>query len=49
MRKLDFKVRKAIQKDREWIKKFIANNWGSEKIISRGKVFFLINFQGFWL
>jgi GNAT superfamily N-acetyltransferase len=47
MRKSDFKVRKVNQKDRGWIKKFIAKKWGSEKIISRGKAFFPYKLSGF--
>jgi len=47
MRKLDFKVRKVNQRDRSWIKKFIAKNWGSKKIISRGKIYYPYRLPGF--
>ena len=47
MEKLNFKIRKVNQKDRRWVKEFIAKNWGSEKIISHGKVYFPHKLPGF--
>lgn len=40
-------IRKATQKDKEWIKKFIAENWGSEKIVVHRKIFYPHNLPGF--
>lgn len=47
MKKLDFKIREVKEEDRQWIKEFITKNWGSEKIISRGKIHFPHKLPGF--
>lgn len=46
----DFKFQiKAIEtKDRNWIKNFIKNRWGSDKVIYNGKVFFPHKLSGFF-
>ena len=41
------KIRKATQKDKKWIKEFIAENWGSEKIVAHRRVFYPHNLPGF--
>jgi len=41
------KIRKVTQKDKKWIKKFIAENWGSEKIVAHRKIFYPHNLPGF--
>jgi len=46
-KKINFKIRPVIEKDREWIKKFILKNWGSEKVISWGKVYYPHKLPGF--
>jgi len=47
MGKIGFKIRKITKEDRGWIKKFITQNWGSEKIISKGKIYFPHKLPGF--
>lgn len=47
MKKLKFEIREMNSKDREWVKEFIAKNWGSEKIVSRGRVYFPYELPGF--
>jgi len=42
-----FKIRPINQADREWIRKFISKEWGSEKIVAHGKVFYPHNLPGF--
>jgi len=46
-RKINFKIRKNNEKDKEWIKKFLRKRWGSEKIVSRGKVYYPSELSGF--
>lgn len=46
-KKFNFRIRKVKNKDREWIKNFISKHWGSEKIISRGKVYYPYKLPGF--
>ena len=41
------KIRKATQKDKKWIKQFITENWGSEKIVAHRKIFYPHNLPGF--
>lgn len=41
------RIRKVAQKDKKWIKGFIAKNWGSEKIVAHRKVFYPHNLPGF--
>ena len=45
--KIKFKIREINEKDREWIRKFIIKKWGSEKSISRGKVYYPHKLPGF--
>ena len=45
--KLKFRIRPTNQADKEWIRKFIAKEWGAEKVIARGKVFYPHNLPGF--
>lgn len=41
------KIRKIDGKDKKWIAKFIRKNWGSEKIVAHGKIFYPHNLPGF--
>ena len=45
--KLKFKIRPINQSDREWIKRFIIENWGAEKVVTRRKIFYPHNLPGF--
>ena len=45
--KFNFKIRAIKNGDREWIRKFISKEWGSEKIVSRGKVYYPHKLPGF--
>ena len=47
MGKIDFKIREIAKEDEGWVKKFIIQNWGSEKIISKGKIYFPHELSGF--
>jgi predicted RNA-binding protein with PUA domain len=47
MKKINFKIRKIEDKDREWIRKFISKEWGSEKVVSRGKIYYPHKLPGF--
>jgi len=47
MEKVEFKIRKICEKDKEWIRKFIIKEWGSEKIISCGKAYYPHKLPGF--
>jgi len=44
---INFEIRKVQNSDRGWIKKFITKRWGSEKSISRGKVYYPHKLPGF--
>jgi len=41
------KIRQINKKDKNWIVKFIRKNWGSEKIVSRGKTYYPHKLPGF--
>lgn len=47
MEKVSFKIRAVKNSDKEWVRKFIANRWGSEKIISRGRIHYPHKLPGF--
>ena len=49
MGKIEFKIREIAKEDEGWVKKFIIQNWGSERIISRGKIYFPHELSGFAL
>ena len=38
--KFDFRIRPIRNIDRAWVREFISRHWGSEKIISRGKIYY---------
>lgn len=44
---MDIKIRKINNTDLEWIKNFFAKNWGSDFIISRGKIHKPEKLEGF--
>ena len=46
-RKIKFTVREMNKEDREWAVKFLKKHWGSEKIISRGRAYYLAALSGF--
>ena len=46
-KKFDFKIRPIKNSDREWIRKFIAKEWGAEKVVAHGKVYYPHNLPGF--
>ena len=45
--KLKFKIRSVSQADRGWIRKFIAKEWGAERVIAHGKIYYPHNLSGF--
>jgi len=45
--KINFKIREIKNSDREWVRNFISKEWGSEKIISRGKIHYPHKLPGF--
>lgn len=44
---MELKIRKFNEADLEWIKNLFINNWGSDFIISRGKIHRPENLEGF--
>jgi hypothetical protein len=46
-RKINFKIRAINKKDKEWVRKFISEQWASEKIISWGKIYYPHKLPGF--
>jgi N-acetylglutamate synthase-like GNAT family acetyltransferase len=40
MKSKEFKIRKIKDIDREWIRKFIIKEWGSEKVVGCGSVYY---------
>jgi len=47
MKNKKFEIRKIKNSDREWVRKFIIKEWGSEKIIGRGKIYYPNKLSGF--
>ncbi len=47
MKKLKFTIRKIKSSDRDWVRKFIIKEWGSEKIIGCGKIYYPHKLPGF--
>jgi len=43
----DIKIREITKNDTNWIIKFITENWGSDKIITRGKIYHVKDLPGF--
>ncbi len=46
-RKIKFTIREMNKADREWTVEFLKKHWGSEKIISRGRVYYPSALSGF--
>jgi len=46
-RKLKFQIRAIVNRDREWVRKFISEHWGSEKVVSRGRIYYPHKLPGF--
>ncbi len=46
-RKIKFIIREMSKTDREWASAFLKKHWGSEKIISRGRVYYPSALSGF--
>lgn len=44
----NFQVKSIKNQDRNWIKNFIKNRWGLDKVIYNGKVFFPHKLSGFF-
>lgn len=44
---MKFKIRPANQTDKKWIRRFITKEWGAEKVVAHGKVFYPHNLPGF--
>ncbi len=42
-----FQIRVIANSDREWVKKFISERWSSEKIVSRGRIYYPHKLPGF--
>jgi N-acetylglutamate synthase-like GNAT family acetyltransferase len=42
-----FRVRKIKDCNRKWIRKFISKEWGAEKVVSRGKIYYPHQLPGF--
>lgn len=45
--KIKFKIRKTNEADKEWIRNFLKNSWGSERIVSQNKIYYPAKFPGF--
>lgn len=46
-KKFNFRIRSIIDSDRKWIRKFIVQQWASEKSVSRGRVYYPHKLPGF--
>lgn len=46
-RKFIFKIRTIEEKDKEWVKQITKKHWDSEKIVSRGKIYYPHKLPGF--
>jgi N-acetylglutamate synthase-like GNAT family acetyltransferase len=44
---MNLKIRKIEKPDQKWIEKFFTENWGSDFIVSRGKIHRPENLDGF--
>ena len=42
-----FKIRPINKNDKEWVRNFIIKNWGTEKVVAHGKIFYPHNLPGF--
>jgi len=47
LRKFNFKIRSTRSIDKDWVRKFISRHWDSEKIVSRGKIYYPHKLLGF--
>jgi len=45
--KIKFKIRPVSQKDKEWVRNFIIKEWGSERSVSRRKIYYPHQLPGF--
>jgi GNAT superfamily N-acetyltransferase len=45
--KINFRIRKIKEKDKEWIRNFLKHEWGSERIVSQNKIYYPAEFPGF--
>lgn len=45
--KIKFKIREINKKDKRWIKNFLKHEWGSERIVSKNKIYYPAEFPGF--
>jgi len=45
--KNNFTIREIKETDREWVRGFIAKEWGSEKVVSRGRILYPHKLPGF--
>jgi len=46
-RKIKFNIRQMSRDDKDWAVKFLKKHWGSERIISRGKLYYPAALLGF--
>ena len=46
-KKLKFQIRAVVNGDREWVRKFISEHWGSKKVVSRGRIYYPYKLLGF--
>jgi len=44
---LNYKIRKIEKKDKDWVKDFLKNEWGSERIVSQNKIYYPAESPGF--
>lgn len=44
---MSFFIRKLNSSDRDWIRKFISKNWGSEKVVVHGMIYYPYLLPGF--
>jgi len=45
--KTSFKILPIDDREREWVRRFITKEWGSEKIVARGKIYYPHKLGGF--
>ena len=46
-KKEKFKIRPINKNDKEWVRNFIIKNWGTEKVVAHGKIFYPHKLSGF--
>jgi len=44
---MNFKIRVINKNDKDWIKKYITREWGSNRVVNRGKIYLASELPGF--